>query len=136
MTTFRDVQNSLLPAVCCFASVSKASFAGSAVDRQGSTGRRGAQNVLVVFTHGSVADGVHTPYPEHSDDNSTWSAASPYMSNAMVGASSAVAASVQYAAYLGDKRYFRCGISVSGATNGGSLACVAILGAGRTVPLT
>ena len=121
-----DVDNTLLP------NVRTTTASGSTVDRSGYT------RAMFLAHVGTVTDGTFTFDPEHSDDGSTWSNIdSADLSGSFTAATSSADDVVQQVGYLGDKRYLRCNLTVSGSpSTGGAIGVVVVKAGARRLPAT
>lgn len=80
---------------------------GATVDLQG------CQAAEVDFNVGVITDGVHTPKLQDSDDNAAWV---DVAASLQIGALAALASNThQRVGYVGDKRYLRAVVTVTGA---------------------
>lgn len=82
------------------------------------------RTALFVVQAGAITDGTHVVTLEHSDDNTTWSAA-PDLGTASFATADSNA--VKDLGYNGQKRYVRCVLTATGATTGGVFSAVAVL---------
>lgn len=111
-----------------------ATATGTAVDlaRNGSA----FQSALVIVQTGTITDGTHTVSVEHSDDNSSWSAAA---ASDLQGTAPAIVAAnddtFYELGYLGGKRYIRVKSTVSGASSGGTYGALIVLGDPKSSPV-
>lgn len=114
-----DVDSTLLPAV------RTSTTSGATVDRLGFT------RAMFIAHIGTVTDGTFAFDPEESDDGSTWSnIAAADLSTAFVNATSSADDTVQRVSYLGEKRYLRCNVTVTGSPSTGGPIGVTVLKAG------
>lgn len=104
-----------------------ATINGSGVDLQGFDGS------AVVFSVGTVTDGIHTPKLEESDDNSNWN--DVVLSDQEGTLSDLVSGINQRVGYKGAKRYLRAALTVSGATVGAQLAALILRGMPHREPV-
>jgi hypothetical protein len=105
---------------------------GNSVDLQG----YGSAMVVVMF--GNWTDGTHTPQLQHSPDSSNWS---PCDSNSMVGTLTAVTSgagngTVQRVGYIGNNRYLRVVLTVTGTTVGAQSVATVIASRATQSPVT
>lgn len=93
----------------------------------------GYRKAAFVATIGTVTDGTFSFDPEHSDDGSSWSdIPAAQLSGAFTNVTSANDDTVQEVGYLGEKRYLRCGIGVSGGPSTGGTIGVLVVRAGAS----
>lgn len=113
---------------------------GTTVDKTDpSGGVDGFTSVLFVISATTLTDGTHTVTVQDSDDGTTYATAAiadvfgtPTSSVALTSANSN---SITELGYDGFKRYCRVQLVVSGATTGGTLGAVAILGGETSRPV-
>lgn len=81
---------------------------------------RGYDSAFVHVAFGVWTDGTHTPSLEHSDDGTAFSAVGTANQDGTFSAVSGTAGAhtVQRVGYIGDKRFVRAVITVTGATTG------------------
>ncbi|WP_084963745.1 hypothetical protein [Thermoactinospora rubra] len=95
-----------------------------------------ANAVMIVAVAGAITDGTHAVNVQESDDNSTWADAP---ASALLGTepsfTSANANSTADVGYIGTKRYVRAQVVTTGATTGGAVGAVVILGDPRNAPV-
>ena len=104
-----------------------ATISGLGVDLQGFEG------AAVVFSVGTVTDGIHSPKLEESDDNSNWN---DVALNDQEGTLSDLASdNNQRVGYKGAKRYLRAVLTVSGATVGAQMAGLVLRGMPHREPV-
>lgn len=110
---------------------------GSAADKADpSGGYDGFTTALLVVQAATITDGTHTVTIQDSDDGSTWAAADPAtVQGAPVALTSAQSNTVAELGYTGPKRYVRASVTTSGATTGGTLGAVVILGGQTALPV-
>ena len=78
---------------------------------------RGFDSAMATFVAGTITDGTHTPKLQDSPDNSAWTdVAAADQQGTLVAIT---ASSLQKVGYIGDKRFLRAVVTVSGATTGG-----------------
>jgi hypothetical protein len=108
---------------------------GTAVDRA-STG--GSDGSLVVIQTGTITDGSHAVAIEDSDDGSTGWASIP--AGQLQGSAPTVVSADDDKLYeigvLSSKRYLRVSVTTTGATTGGIVGALVILGESRNVPVS
>ncbi len=119
------VKQSLLPAVRVSGTVN-----GTTIDLRGFD----AAAVSVVF--GAYTDGVHTPSLQHSTDGTNFTTVSADLLNGAFAAvnGAAGAGSVQTVGYMGNQRYVRVVMTVTGATTGAASAAMIVTGYSRQAP--
>lgn len=95
----------------------------------------GYRAATFVLFNGVVTDGTHTPDPEESDDDSSWSniSASDLTTSFAALTSSSTAGTVQEVGYLGSKRYIRLNVTVTGSPGTGGYYDAVVV---RQKPLT
>lgn len=104
---------------------------GTTVDRSGYT------RAMFIAHLGTITDGTFAFDPEESDNGTDWSnIAASDLSGAFVSGTSAADDRTQKVGYLGNKRYLRCNLTVSGAPATGGAVGVSVLlaGARRVTP--
>lgn len=110
---------------------------GTAVDKSDpSGGVDGFTSVVIVAIAGTITDGTHTVTVQDSDDGTTFAAAAA--ADVRGGPVALVAANSNTIAelgYDGPKRYVRASVVVSGATTGGTVGALAILGGETARPV-
>lgn len=86
--------------------------------------------VATVVVHtGTITDGTHTIEVQDSDDNSTFAAvADQYLQGTEPAIGASDDNSVFEVGYIGPKRYLRVSVTTAGATSGGTLGAVVLLG--------
>jgi hypothetical protein len=94
---------------------------------------QGFQGSAVVFSVGTVTDGVHTPKVEESDDNSNWNDVSSVDQEGTL--SDLVSGTNQRVGYKGAKRYLRAVLTVSGVTIGAQVAGIVLRGMPHREPV-
>jgi len=104
-----------------------ATINGLSIDLQGFEGS------AVVFSVGTVTDGVHTPKVEQSDDNSNWNDVASVDQEGTL--SDLVSGTNQRVGYKGAKRYLRAVLTVSGATIGAQVAGIVLRGMAHREPV-
>jgi hypothetical protein len=110
---------------------------GTAIDLwMNSVGRQAFRSAMVLVHTGTLTDGTQTIEVQESDDNSSWTAVADAD---LQGTEPAIAASADNTlyeiGYRGTKRYIRVVDVVSGATSGGTLGAVVVLGMARRLPV-
>ena len=110
---------------------------GTSVDKSDpSGGVDGFTSALVVVVAGTITDGTHTVVVQDSDDGSSFAAAAAGDIRggpvALVAANSNTVAEL---GYDGPKRYVRASVTVAGATTGGSVGAVVLLGGETARPV-
>lgn len=102
---------------------------GATVDRSGYT------RAMFVAHLGTIQNGTFAFDPEESDNGTDWSnIAASDLSGAFVDGTSAADDRTQVVGYLGNKRYLRCNLVVSGGpANGGPVGVVVVLAGARRV---
>ena len=110
---------------------------GSAVDKADTIGGSdGFTAALLVVLAGTITDGTHTVVVQDSDDGSTWAAApAEYVQGAAVVLNAAASNTVAELGYSGPKRYVRASVTVAGATTGGTIGAVVVLGGETATPV-
>lgn len=107
---------------------------GIAVDRA-STG--GSDGSLVVIQTGTITDGSHAVVIQDSNDGSTGWVAIP--SEQLQGTSPTIGAADDDLIYevgiLSSRRYLRVSVTTTGATTGGVVGAVIVLGESRNIPV-
>jgi hypothetical protein len=123
----RDLKSNL-DFVASFAPAARtASANGTAVDLAGFNAS------LILINAGTITDGTHTPKLQESDDNSTFTDVD---SSDLLGSFAALTSnSIQKVGYIGNKRYLRAVVTVSGATTGGVYAATIVRGEASKYPL-
>ena len=111
--------------------------AGSTVDKQDPAGGAdGFTAALLVVLAGTITDGTHTVTVQDSDDGSAWAAAAAeHIQGGPVALTSANSNAVAELGYSGPKRYIRARVVTSGATTGGTVGAVAVLGGETSSPV-
>lgn len=113
--TIRDIDQQVSVANTLLPNVRTATASGTGVDLAG------YRTAMFIAHIGTITDGTFAFDPEESDDNSTWSnIAAADLSGSFTDGTSAADDTVQEVGYLGNQRYIRCNITVSGgpATGG------------------
>ncbi|GLW32269.1 hypothetical protein [Actinoplanes regularis] len=110
---------------------------GSTVDKADpSGGYDGFTAALLVVVAGTITDGTHTVTVQDSDDGSAWAAAdTAFVQGGPVALTSANSNTVAELGYTGPKRYVRASVVTSGATTGGTLGAVVVLGGQTSLPV-
>lgn len=114
--------------------------AGNATLTTQTIDRKGYESLEFIYISGTVTDGVFTVTMYEGDasnmSDETAVAAADILGTSPVftGTTSADDDAVKRFGYKGSKRYVRCKAVQSGATTGGYLAAVAILGKPRYLP--
>ncbi len=110
---------------------------GAAVDKSDPAGGvDGFTSALVVVIAGGITDGTHTVTVQDSDDGVSFAAAAASdVRGGPVALTSAGANTVSELGYDGPKRYVRASVTVAGATSGGSVGAVVILGGETPKPV-
>src|ERR1700753_3766313 len=110
---------------------------GTSVDKADpSGGYDGFTSALVVVAAGTITDGTHTVTIQDSDDGSAWPAADLAVVQAgPVALTSANSNAIVEVGYTGPKRYIRASVVTAGATTGGTLCAVVVLGGQVTLPV-
>lgn len=129
--TVRDIKNNIDSASTLEPALRATGTAnGTGVDLQG----YGAAMVVVHF--GAYTNGTHTPSLEHSDDNSSFSAASASdMDGSFTAVSASAAGTTQRVGYRGSKRYIRAVMTVASGATGSYSSAVVIRGQATAVPV-
>lgn len=98
---------------------------------------RGYDAAMIAVAFGTYTDGTHTPTVQHSTDNATYTTvAASDLDGALTAVSGAGGAnSVQTVGYLGQNRYVRVVMTVSGATTGALSNASVIAGAAHRMPV-
>ncbi len=104
-----------------------ATINGLSIDLQGFEGS------ALVFSVGTVTDGIHTPKVEESDDNSNWNDVALVDQEGAL--SDLASATNQRVGYKGAKRYLRAVLTVSGATIGAQVAGIVLRGMPHREPV-
>lgn len=107
---------------------------GTTVDRLAVAGNAFGSVCFVVLSE-TLTDGVHTLSVEESDDNSSWASAAAGDQTAAVATVAAQNNLSFEVGYHGAKRYCRLKVVTTGATTGGVIEAVAILGMPRHEPV-
>lgn len=120
-----DVVQSLAPAA------RNATATGNSVDL------RGYDSAMIMVSFGTWTDGTHTPSVQHSVDNVTFAtvAASDLSGTLSAVSGGAGSNSVQRVGYIGERRYVRVVMTVSGATTGVVDAASVVRGRSASAPL-
>lgn len=123
--TSLDVIQSLTPAA------RTATATGTAADLQG------YDSAMVLVSVGTCTDGTHTPSLEHSVDGVSYAAvtAGDLLGSFTAITSGAGAASVQRVGYVGERRYLRVVMTVTGATTGAVYGADILRGSPHRRPL-
>lgn len=110
---------------------------GTTVDKTDpSGGYDGFTTALVVVIAGAITDGTHTVVVQDSDDGSSWAAAAAGdVHGGPVALTTATANTIAELGYDGPKRYVRASVTGSGATTGGTVGAVVILGGETSRPV-
>lgn len=110
---------------------------GTTVDKADlSGGADGFTSALLVVLAGTITDGTHTVIVQDSDDGSAWGAAAASdVQGPPVALTSANSNTVAELGYTGPKRYLRASVTTAGATTGGTLGAVAVLGGETSSPV-
>jgi len=97
---------------------------------------RGFDAAVISVSFGAYTDGTHTPSVQHSVDGSSFSnVAASDLDGAFVAVSSGAGANaVQSVGYIGQQRYVRVVMTVSGATSGALSAANIMAGYPRNMP--
>lgn len=98
---------------------------------------RGYDAALVSVAFGAYTDGTHTPSLEHSVDGATFSVVAASDMNGSFAAvnSSGGANTIQSVGYLGQQRYVRVVMTVTGATSGAASYAGVVVGQPRSAPV-
>lgn len=94
---------------------------------------QGFESSAVVFSVGTVTDGIHSPKIQESDDNSIWNDVN--ITDQEGTLSDLVSDANQRVGYKGAKRYLRAVLTVSGATTGAQAASLVIRGISHLAPV-
>ncbi len=94
---------------------------------------QGFESAAVVFSVGTVTDGIHTPKLEESDDNSNWNDVTSLDQDGVL--SDLASDSNQRVGYKGSKRYLRTTLTISGATSGAQVAALVLRGMPHREPV-
>lgn len=110
---------------------------GSTIDKADPTGGSdGFTAALLVVLAATITDGTHTVTVQDSDDGSTWaSAATEHIQGGPVALTSANSNTVAELGYSGAKRYLRASVTTAGATTGGTVGAVVLLGGETSSPV-
>lgn len=97
---------------------------------------RGFDSAVIMVAFGSWTDGTHTPSIQHSVDGVTYNtcAASDLDGTLTAVNSSAGANKAQQIGYIGNRRYIRAVMTVTGATTGAVSQAAVITGTARMQP--
>lgn len=121
----QDISNDVVAVSTLLPNVRTATASGATVDRAG------FRKAMFVVHAGTVTDGTFTLDPEESDDGSSWSNID---SADRVGSFTAITSSaddgVQQVGYIGEKRYVRCNVTVTGSPSTGGAVGVTVVKAG------
>jgi hypothetical protein len=100
---------------------------GATIDRYGNDAY--ARSVAFVILSGTITDGTHAVTIEDSDNGTDWStAAAGDVQGSLPSFASTDDNKLFEVGYVGPRRYVRCNLVTSGATTGGFLDAVALLG--------
>lgn len=110
---------------------------GTTVDKADLTGGAdGFTSALLVVLAGTITDGTHTVIVQDSDDGSAWGAAATGdVQGPAATLTSANSNTVAELGYTGGKRYVRASVTTTGATTGGTLGAVVVLGGETSSPV-
>lgn len=120
-----DVASSLEPALRATGTSN-----GSGVDLQG------YGSAMMVVHFGAYTNGTHTPSLEHSDDNTTFTAAAASdMDGSFTAVSSSASGTTQRVGYRGSKRYIRAVMTVASGATGCYSGALVVRGQAAQVPV-
>lgn len=110
---------------------------GTAVDKADTSG--GVDNfttALCIVIAATITDGTHTVTVQDSDDGSSFAAAAAAdVQGGPVALAAAQSNTIAELGYTGNKRYVRASVVTSGATTGGSVGAVVVLGGEVSSPV-
>ncbi|QIJ62553.1 hypothetical protein [Streptomyces sp. JB150] len=108
---------------------------GASVDRN--VGGDMHRSAMVVVHTGTITDGTHTIEVQDSDDNSTFTAvADQYLQGTEPAIGATDDDKLFVIGYTGERRYLRVSVTTAGATGGGTLGAVILLGEPRRGPVS
>lgn len=124
----KDLYHSIAtPAVSITSAAQTSTATGTGVDLSG------YESAVVIFTPATKTDGTHTPTIEESDTSG--SGYSTVAAADMIGTLAALTSNtVQKVGYIGNKRYIRAVVTVSGTTTGCVFGATVIRGTARRMP--
>jgi hypothetical protein len=127
----RDLRSQINAALSLNPAARTATANGSSVDLQGF----GSAALFVLF--GTWTDGTHTPSLQDSDDGTTFTnVATVDMDGAFTAVSSAGGnGTVQRVGYLGNRRFLRIVMTITGATTGAVSSAIVVRGAAAQQPV-
>lgn len=98
---------------------------------------RGYDSAMIVVSFGTWTDGTHTPSVQHSVDGTTYTtvSASDLLGSFTAISGSAGSNTIQRVSYIGDRRYVRTVVTVSGATTGAISSSTVLRGHPHRRPL-
>jgi hypothetical protein len=110
---------------------------GTAVNLWSHTvGRQQFRSAMVLIQTGTVTDGTHTITVQESDDNSSFT---PVADGDLQGSEPAIVSTndnvIFEVGYHGTQQYLRVSVVTTGATTGGTLGAVILLGDARRRPV-
>jgi hypothetical protein len=108
---------------------------GTAVDRN--VGGNMHRTAMVVVHTGTITDGTHTIEVQDSDDGTTFTAvADAFLQGTEPAIGVADDDKLFVIGYIGVRRYLRVSVTTAGATGGGTLGAVVLLGEPRRGPVS
>lgn len=127
----RDLDNNISPVVALPPAARTANINGNGVDL------RGFGMAAILFTFGAWSDGTHAGKLQESDDGATnWTdVAAGDMTGSLAAVSSASGQNaVQSIGYIGNKRFIRPVLTISGATTGAVSDVIVLRAAPSSAP--
>lgn len=130
----RSLYTNTLAKVSLTAAARTASTDGAAVDRLLSA-EQFTSSMLVVNV-GTVTDGTHAFKLQESPDNSTWAdCAAGDLQGSAISVTSATDETVYALGYMGNARYLRAVVTVTGSPSTGGVYSATILLSGHSTPI-
>lgn len=110
---------------------------GTAVDKADPAGGYdGFTTALLIVLTGTITDGTHTVTVQDSDDGTSFAAAAAeHIRGGPLALTSANSNTVAELGYDGPKRYIRASVTTAGATTGGTVGAVVLLGGETARPV-
>jgi hypothetical protein len=109
---------------------------GTSVDKSDpSGGVDGFTTCLVVVIAGTITDGTHTVTVQDSDDGSSFAAAAAEHVRGTAAFTTATQNTIAEIGYDGPKRYVRASVTGAGATTGGTVGAIVVLGGETSKPV-
>lgn len=110
---------------------------GTSVDKADPAGGHdGFTSALIVVIAGTITDGTHTVTVQDSDDGTSFAAAAAGdVRGGPVALTSANSNTIAELGYDGPKRYVRASVTGTGATTGGTVGAVVVLGGETSRPV-